>query len=92
MNTTTSRALIALLMITPSHAGFVTEISISREVQYQQSSVTTVSRISANSLEAGHVYFLGSSFGAIVGQSSAMPKCLSIASFGTETTIKIVAE
>jgi|GEM_PF-6187195 len=48
--------------------------------------------IPAGSLEAGHVYYLGSSFGAIVGQSTAMPKCMSIAFFGTETTVKIVAE
>ena len=48
--------------------------------------------LAANALEAGHVYYLGSSFGAIVGQSSAMPKCQSIAFFGTETTVKIVAE
>ncbi|MEO5713315.1 MAG: hypothetical protein ABIT37_07485 [Luteolibacter sp.] len=48
--------------------------------------------IPAHSLEAGHTYYLGSSFGAIMSISKVIPKCVSIAFFGTETTVKIVAE
>lgn len=57
------------------------------------SSSKSLSRtIPANTLKSGHTYYLGSSFGAIVSQSNVLPKCMSIAYFGTETTVKIIAE
>lgn len=57
------------------------------------STLKSLSRtIPANTLKSGHTYYLGSSFGAIVSQSSVLPKCMSIAFFGTETTVKIIAE
>lgn len=48
--------------------------------------------IPANTLEAGHTYYLDCSFSAIVSQNNVLPKCMSIAYFGTETLVKIVAE
>ncbi|MES2474804.1 MAG: hypothetical protein V4640_03415 [Verrucomicrobiota bacterium] len=48
--------------------------------------------VPANTLEAGHTYYLDCSFSAIVSQSRVLPKCMSIAYFGSETLVKIIAE
>lgn len=48
--------------------------------------------IPANNLKAGNTYYLDCSFIAIVSQSNVLPKCMSIAYFGAETVVKIIAE
>jgi hypothetical protein len=48
--------------------------------------------IPSNTLKAGHTYYLDCTFTAIVSQSNVLPKCMSIAYFGSETAVKIIAE